>query len=89
MQRQEAVLLTVKKPVALNLAAQVMHPRAAAQTSHVQLIAPKLVALSKESIFITISSVHLLNRGMGAFLIPLHIRVVKYAVSRIVHDSAD
>ena len=68
MQRQEAVLLPVKKPVALNLAAQVMHPRAAAQTSHVQLIAPKLVAISKESIFITISSVHLLNRGMGAFL---------------------
>ena len=68
MQRQAAVLPTVKKPAAPSLAAQATHPRAAAQTSHVHLIAPRPVALSKESIFITISSVHLLNRGMGAFL---------------------
>ena len=64
-----AVLPTVKNPVAPSLAAQVMPPRAAARRAHVQLTAPRPAALSNKNIFEIRSSVHLLNRGMGAFFI--------------------
>ena len=89
MQRQAAVLPTAKNLVAPSLAAQVMLPRAAARKAHVQLTAPRPAALSNKNIFEIRSSVHLLNRGHGRFFYPLHIKVVKYAISPVVHDSAD
>ena len=89
MQRQEAVLPTVKNPAAPSLAAQATPPRVAARRAPVQLTAPRPAALSNKNIFEIRSSVHLLNRGHGRFFYPLHIKVVKYAISPVVHDSAD
>ena len=68
MQRQEAVLPTVKNPAAPSLAAQATPPRVAARRAPVQLTAPRPAALSNKNIFEIRSSVHLLTGAWALFL---------------------